>query len=71
MMTTARYYAWERSPNFAGKDIAITGTLTQAKRAATRRFGDGFRNHEIIIVDDWGNIISSRRIADRRWTDRA
>lgn len=53
--------------------IEVTGTLTDAKRAATRRFGGGFVDHEIIITDEqaWPpEIVSTRRIGDTRWQDR-
>lgn len=46
-------------------------TLTEAKRAATRRFGDGFQDHEIrIMTGDGEDIVSTRRIGDKRWQDR-
>jgi len=51
--------------------IKVSGTLAAAKRAATGRFGDGFQDHEIRIHDEDGDLVASRRVGDRRWTDRA
>lgn len=47
--------------------IEIDGTIAQAKRAATREFGDGFLDHIIVIRDQYGEPVASRRIGDRRW----
>lgn len=53
--------------------VKITGTLSDAKRAATDRFGDGFRDHEIEIYDlrrGFGfKIVASRRLNARRWNN--
>ena len=42
-------------------------TLTQVKQAATREFGAGFADHEIVIYDDNHNLVASRRIGDHKW----
>jgi len=69
-MSTDRYYIGLRHHSIASsREVAVTGTLAQAKRAATREFGDGFQDHEIIIVDSFGDIASRRRVSERRWTD--
>ncbi len=53
------------------RSLVILGSLTAAKSAATREFGGGFVDHEIVIFDVAANeIISTRRIADDRWIDR-
>lgn len=53
-------------------EIRVTGTLAQAKRAATARFGGGFNDHEIVIMDEAADeIVARRRIGDRRWQDAA
>jgi hypothetical protein len=63
---TIRHHSISRAP-----EIAIDGTLTQAKRAATARFGDGFNEHEIAIYEEGGAFpVATRRCDDRRWTDR-
>jgi hypothetical protein len=48
--------------------ILIDGTLTKAKQRATAEFGDGFADHEIIILDNAnGEVIARRRIGSRGW----
>ncbi len=42
-------------------------TLSSAKRKATQEFGDGFNDHRLVIYDEHGNLIASRRIDERRW----
>lgn len=52
--------------------LEIEGTLAQAKRAASREFGDGFADHRIVIRQAdgrWDDIVATRRLSDRRWTD--
>lgn len=58
-------------------ELEIVGTLAQAKRAATARFGDGFRDHEIAVHErvDMGHyyeyrLVSTRVIGEARWRDR-
>lgn len=49
--------------------IDVEGTLTKAKRAATKEFGDGFLDHRISIYDKRRDIpIASRKIGDKRWS---
>jgi hypothetical protein len=48
--------------------ITIEGTLTQAKRAATNEFGDGFLDHVIVIRDQYEEPVATRRIGDSRWS---
>ncbi|KAA8385465.1 hypothetical protein FOH24_10495 [Acetobacter tropicalis] len=50
--------------------IKIEGTLRQAKRTATERFGDGYLEHEIIITGEDGDWVARRLIEDDRWTNR-
>lgn len=47
--------------------IEIDGTLTQAKRAATKRFDGGFNDHVIIIRDEFGETVATRRLGDKSW----
>lgn len=47
--------------------IEIDGTLTQAKRAATKEFGDGFVDHRIVIRDADGEVVAARRVGDKSW----
>lgn len=47
--------------------IEIDGTLTQAKRAATKEFGEGFLDHVIVIRDQYGEPVASRRVGDKSW----
>lgn len=55
----------------SARHISIEGTLTQAKRAATREFGEEQGDYMIVIAKDdgRGEIIASRRVADSRWVD--
>lgn len=48
--------------------ITIDGTLDDAQLTASVEFGDGFPDHTIVITDEIGNIVSSRRIGDDDWT---
>lgn len=51
--------------------IKVEGTLTQAKRAATREFGEE-RNEFLIVIaqdDGRGEIVASRRVGEGRWVD--
>lgn len=47
--------------------IEIDGTLTQAKRAATKEFADGFVDHRIVIRDAYGEVVAARRVGDKSW----
>jgi hypothetical protein len=50
--------------------ITIFGSLGNAKRAATMRFGDGFMDHTIVIREAASyQVVASRKIASPRWTD--
>ena len=53
------------------RSITIRGTLRAAKAAATREFGAGFVDHKIVILDELGDIVASRRIGDARWQEAA
>ena len=72
-MTTAQtYQATIRHHSIASaRTITVTGNLTQAKRAATAEFGDGYNDHKIVIANDRGDIVASRTIADKSWTNAA
>jgi hypothetical protein len=52
--------------------ITIRGSLAYAKRRASKEFGDGFLDHEIVIYKhNWCDAlipVAHRRIADRKWT---
>jgi len=47
--------------------ITVTGSLFAAKRAATREFGHYHPDREIIVMDRRGQVVSRRRIGERRW----
>jgi hypothetical protein len=71
-MTTTTYTAGIRHHSVAqAPEITVTGTLAQAKRAATARFGDGFQDHELVILDTHGDVVATRRLDAARWTDRS
>lgn len=48
--------------------IKIEGTLTQAKRAATKEFADELRDYRIVITNGHGEIAAARRVGDARWS---
>ncbi len=47
--------------------IEIDGTLTNAKRAATKEFNGEFVDYVIIIRDEFGETVATRRIGDKGW----
>ena len=54
------------------RTIKINGTLETAKRVASREFGAGYLDHEIVIyLDDveaaWPEIVAKRLIRNRHW----
>ena len=49
------------------RTIEVTGTLTAAKVAATREFGGDQNDYRIVITDEQGQTVASRRIGDRDW----
>lgn len=52
----------------SAREITTKGSLATAKRTATREFGAGFLDHRIVICDERGQTVTSRRIGDRRWS---
>lgn len=67
---TATYDATIRHHSIArARTISVTGTLTQAKRKATAEFGADYQDYEIVIFRG-DEVISSRRLSDKRWADR-
>ncbi len=66
----ARYIASVRHHSIAQhRSIEINGTLRHAKATATHEFGAGFVEHEIVILDERGDVVASRRIGAARWLD--
>lgn len=66
----AIYFATISHPSIrSAPTIEINGTLATAKRRAAREFGDGNRNHVMVIMDESGDTISRKIIGDRRWVD--
>jgi hypothetical protein len=54
----------EYSPQYKAR------TFIGAKRLASKVFGDGFRDHQINIVDDsHGHRVAWRNVGDRKWRD--
>lgn len=49
------------------RTIEVTGTLTAAKAAATKEFGDDQNDYRIVITDESGQTVASRRIGDSNW----
>jgi hypothetical protein len=44
-------------------------TIDAAKRLASREFRDEFQDYEIVIVNEADEIVSRRRVSERRWHD--
>ncbi len=51
----------------AARQIEIAGSLKRAKLAATKEFGEEFVDYRIVIVDESGETVASRRVGDKRW----
>lgn len=71
---TTTYIATIRHNSISrARRIEITGTLTQAKRAATKEFGDEQTDYSIVVAvkpdSGYPYIVASKGVADRRWTD--
>ena len=53
------------------RQMEISGSLTQAKRAATKEFGQEQRDYIIVIgqkhLGGQVEIVSSRRVGDKTW----
>lgn len=45
-------------------------TLASAKRKATIEFDGEFIDYRIVIYDETGQIVTSRLVSERRWSDR-
>lgn len=61
---TIRHHSVSRA-----RHITVKGTLTEAKRAASREFGGEQQDYRIVIERD-DELVSERRVGDARWTDR-
>ena len=63
------FYATIRHHSIArARIIKIHGTLTQAKRAATREFRDEQRDYQIVIIDlMMQDIVARKNVGGRRW----
>ena len=48
--------------------IEIEGSLTKAKREATKEFGGGFIDHRIVICNEHNDTVATRRIGEKGWT---
>jgi hypothetical protein len=72
----ARYTATISHNSIARAHVIDAGdTLQAAKRAASREFGDGFLDHQIVIYDrqyrEGSEAVATRRVGDRRWNTNA
>lgn len=50
------------------RGINVEGTLTQAKRSATREFQGDFNFYYVEIFED-GRLVANRRLSANRWTN--
>ena len=69
-----RYIATIRHHSIAkAREINIDGTLSAAKRAASKEFGDEFLSYEIVIYEEKfdGELIkvSSKLVGAKHWKD--
>lgn len=66
-LATIRHHSISRA-----RQIEIAGTLTQAKAAASREFGQEQRDYEIAIYEDLGarmpELVATKRVGGRKWT---
>lgn len=50
--------------------IPVGDDLTTAKRKAVVEFGDGFVDHDIVIMDsETREIVASRKVGGGQWTE--
>lgn len=64
-IATIRHHSISRA-----REITMTCGLSAAKRRATAEFGDEQNDYEIVIFDAARDeIVSRRRLTDRKWTD--
>ena len=65
-ITTIRHHSLS-----AARNVEINGSLAQAKRAATKEFGQEQRDYIIVIgqkhLGGQVEIVSSRRVGDKTW----
>ena len=47
--------------------IDVSDNLGKAKREATREFGGEQLDFRIVITDERGEVVASRRVGDKRW----
>lgn len=52
----------------SAREITVTGTLTQAKRQATKEFGGEFQEYRIVIQDSRGETVASKLVGAERWS---
>ena len=68
-LATIRHHSISRA-----RQIEIVGSLTRAKAAASREFGQEQIDYEIAIYEDMGDrmpdLVATKRVAARRWQDR-
>ena len=65
---TVEYVATISHHSIARAPVVSVGlTLHAAKINATRRFGAGYLDHVIQVMDSDGVVVASRRIGDKRW----
>lgn len=67
------FYATIRHHSISRAPVVRADTLSAAKQAAISQFGDGFRDHEMIIVEEFDDrapvIVARRKIGGaRHWT---
>lgn len=69
-LATIRHHSISRA-----RQIEIAGSLSDAKRAAAKEFGEEQRDYEIaILATDHPSgpyVVSSRRVGGHKWNDRA
>lgn len=51
------------------RTISVVGSLLKAKRAATAEFGEDYSFYKIVITNDNSEIVASRLIANKSWTN--
>ena len=51
------------------RTINVSDDLTQAKRQATAEFGMEQSDYQIVIIDELGNTVASRRVGGKTWVN--
>jgi 23S rRNA pseudoU1915 N3-methylase RlmH len=60
---TLSHHSISRAPEYKAE------TIEEAKKIGDNEFSGGFNDHEIIVCDEQGNTVASRRLGDDEWSE--